>query len=133
MALRDKISAAAQSHLQPGETVQTAFGAMGASPYWSLLSYWIVVVKDANRAVVATDRRILLFRTSRMRWTTFKRLEAEVPRATLLGEPSGMNWKCSAFGQTIWVNKRFHKDVRETDAQAAAGAPLPPPPAPSGR
>lgn len=129
MALRDKIAAAAAPYLQPGETVQTAFGAMGTSPYWSLLSYWIIVVKDANRAVVATDRRIILFRTSRLRWTKFKQIETEVPRSTRLGEPSGLNWKCSAFGPTIWVNKRFHKDVRQTDAQAGAASPPPPTPA----
>jgi hypothetical protein len=122
MALRDKIAAAAAPFLEPGETVQTAFGAMGTSPYWSLLSYWIIIVKDANRAVVATDRRIILFRTARTRWTKFKKIEAEVPRATKLGEPSGLNWKTSALGPTIWVNKRFHKDVRETDAAAPATA-----------
>ena len=116
MALRDKIAAAAAPHLQEGEQVQHAFGAMGASPYWSLLSYWIIIVKDANRAVVATDRRILLAKTSRLRWTKFKGIEAEIPRATKLGEPSGLNWKCDAFGTTIWINKRFHKDVRAVDA-----------------
>lgn len=118
MALRDKIAAAAQPFLQEGEQVQHAFGAMGTSPYWSLLSYWIIIAKDANRAVIATDRRILLAKTSRVRWTKLKGIEAEIPRDTKLGEPSGLNWKCDAFGPTIWINKRFHKDVRAIDGAA---------------
>lgn len=116
MGVREKIGAAAAPFLQEGEQVQTAFGAMGTSPYWSLLSYWIIIVKDSNRAVVATDRRIILAKTSRLRWTKFKEIVAEVPRSTKLGEPSGLNWKTDALGPTIWINKRFHKDVRDVDA-----------------
>lgn len=116
MGVREKIADAARPFLQEGEQVQTAFGAMGTSPYWSLLSYWIIIAKDANRAVVVTDRRIILAKTSRLRWSKFKEVVAEVPRSTKFGEPSGMNWKNETFGQPIWINKRFHKDVREADA-----------------
>lgn len=119
MGVREKIGAAAAPFLQEGEVVQTAFGAMGTNPMWSLLSYWIIIAKDANRAVVVTDRRIILAKTSRARWSKFKEIVAEVPRSTKLGEPSGMNWKNETFGQPIWIHKRFHKDVREADVAAA--------------
>lgn len=120
MAIRDKLAEQAKPHLQPGEQVQGAFAAMATSPYWSVLSYWIVIIKDANRAVVATDRRYLVFKTSRLRFTKFKSLESEAPRSVRLGEPSGLNYKTSALGQPLWIHKRFHKDVRALDATPAA-------------
>lgn len=126
MALRDKLATAAGPHLEPGEQVQGSLVAVATSPYWSLLSYWIVLVKDANRAVVATDRRIVLFRTSRWRFTKFKQVERSAPRTTVFGEPSGLNWKTDALGETLWIHKRFHKDVRAIDAGALAAAPPPP-------
>lgn len=119
MALREKLAEAAAPHLAPGEVVRGTFGAVATSPYWSLLSYWIILIKDSNRVVVATDQRLLVFRTSRMRFTKFKRLERELPRATRIGEPTGLNWKTDALGETLWINKRFHKDVQAIDAAVA--------------
>ena len=118
MALRDKLRAAAEPHLEPGEQIQAVFAASAANPMWSLLSYWIIIVKDAYRAIAVTDRRIIVFRTSRLRFTKFKRVERVLPRATRLGEPSGLNWRTDALGETMWINKRFHKDVRQADADA---------------
>jgi len=116
MALRDKLSDAAQPHLQPGETVQEVAAAVAVSPYWSLLSYWILMIKDGTRAIVATDQRILVFKTSRWRFTKYKALVNEFPRSTKVGEPSGLNWKTDALGETLWINKRFHKDIKAIDA-----------------
>lgn len=111
MALRDKLVAQATPTLQPGEQVQATFAGVATSPYWSLLSIWIIVVKDAYRAVIVTDQRIIVFRTSRWRFTKFKGVERELPRSTPIGEPSGLNWKTDDFGETLWIHKRFHKDV----------------------
>jgi len=125
MALRDKITGAAAEHLRAGETVQGVAPAVAASPYWSLLSYWIVIAKDANRAIVATDQRIIVFKTSRLRFTKFKSVVRELPRTTLVGEPSGLNWKCDTLGETLWINKRFHNDIRAIDAAALGTTPPP--------
>jgi hypothetical protein len=128
MALRDKLHAAAASHLEPGEQVQAVFAASAANPMWSLLSYWIIIAKDAYRAIVVTDRRIIVFRTSRLRFTKYKRIERTLPRSTPIGEPSGLNWRCESLGESLWIHKRFHKDVRQADAAIAApGSTLPPP------
>jgi hypothetical protein len=118
MALRDKIAAEAAPHLEPGEQVQHVFAAQAASPQLAFLSIWIIVIKDAHRAVVATDRRIIVFRTSRWRWTKFKAVERVLPRSTRIGEPEGLNWKTESLGELLWINKRFHNDVRAADADA---------------
>lgn len=137
MAFRDKLAAQAAPYLEPGENIQAALASQTVSPYWSVVSAWIMIMKDANRAIVVTDRRILVFRTSRWRWTKFKALEASVDRRTRFGEPSGLNWKTSALGPNMWIHRRFHKDVRSADqlvpipgVPGTATPPPPPPPAP---
>ncbi len=122
MALRDKMIDEARPHLQPGENVQAVFAAQAASPFWSLLSYWIIIAKDAYRAVIVTDQRILVFRTSRIRFTSFKAVERELPRLTHLGPPEGKLWyTTSALGEELWIARRFFSDVEAADA-ALAGA-----------
>lgn len=115
MALREKLEAEAAPHLETGEKVQGVFAAQAVSPYWSLISLLIIIFKDAYRAIVATDRRIIVFRTSRWRWTKFKGVERTLPRSTRIGEPIGLNWKTETLGEPLWINKRFHKDVRAID------------------
>lgn len=121
MALRDKLATQAAPSLRDGETVQHTFAAIATSPYWSLLSYWIIIVKDANRAVVVTDQRIIVFRTSRWRFTKFRNIERELPRSTAIGQPEGLNWKTDDFGEPLWINKRFHKDVNAARESAPSG------------
>ena len=102
--------------LQDGETVQAVFCAQTASPYWALVSYWIVLVKNAYRVVVVTDRRILVCKSGRMSTTPVNEVVAEFPRATRIGPASGVWYKCDALGDRLYVHKRFHKDVAAADA-----------------
>jgi hypothetical protein len=60
MGIRDTMRNNAAPYLQPGETIQAVFGAQTVSQYWSLLSYWIILFKNAYRVVVVSDRRILV-------------------------------------------------------------------------
>ena len=120
MAIRDKLAEQAAPHLEPGEQVQHAFAAQAVSPYWAILSFWVIIAKDAYRAVVATDRRLIVFRTSRWRFTKFKTVERTYPRSNRIGEPTGVNWKNDALGETLWIHRRFHKDVRAIDGSATA-------------
>lgn len=113
MALRDKLRAEAERFLDPGERIDAVFGAQGVDPMWSILSPWFIVLRDAYRAVVVTDRRILVVRTSRWRWTKFRTLERTMPRATVLGEPTGLFWRTEVFGERLWIHRRFHGDVRD--------------------
>ena len=122
MALRDKLAKEAQPHLEPGEQVQAVFAAQAASPFLAVLSIWIILIKDAYRAVVVTDRRIIVFRTSRWRFTKYKAIERVLARNTQLGPPSGGVWyKTMSVGEQVWIHRRFYNDVKAADA--AIGIP----------
>lgn len=120
MAIRDKLRSNAAHVLQPGETVQAVFTAQTASPYLALISYWIVIFKNAYRVVVVTDQRILVCRAGRASVTAVKDVVAEFPRNTRIGPATGVWYKCDTLGERLYIHKRFHKDVAEADAQLPA-------------
>jgi hypothetical protein len=120
MAIRDKLQANAAHVLQPGETVQAVFTAQTASPYWALLSYWIVMFKNAYRVVIVTDQRILVCKSGRFSTTPVNEVVGEFPRATKIGPASGVWYKCDALGDRLYIHKRFHKDVAAADAAVSA-------------
>lgn len=115
MAIRDKITASLQPHLEPGETVQAVFPAQTMSPYWAILTY-LVLFFNKYRVVAATDRRILVCDTARLTTAKVKGVRAAHPRSTRIGPPSGLWWKCESLGEKMYVHKRFHKDVEQADA-----------------
>lgn len=130
MALRDKIRANAAPLLQPGEQIQAVIPAQITSGWMALISYWIIIIRGAYRIVVVTDRRILVCRSGRFRITPVNEVLRELPRATIIGPPSGVWYRTDALGERLYFAKRFHRDIREADAAAAAGAPqawAPPP------
>jgi hypothetical protein len=116
-SIRDKITTNAQGFLQPGEQVQAGFPAQTKNGYWvPLTGFFGFVFINKYRNVIATDRRILL--TDAGRWSTAKSKSviAEFPRSTSLGDPKGVWWKTEALGQTLYIHKRFHKDVEAANA-----------------
>jgi hypothetical protein len=116
MAVRDKLRASAAPHLRPGEQIQAVFLAQRANPAWFLLSYWIILFKGYY-AVIVTDQRLLVFRTSAMAMTKYKQLEKELPRQTVLGPPSGtVNAKVRLGDEDTWVHRRFWNDLKAADA-----------------
>jgi hypothetical protein len=118
IAMRDRISEKAAPYLQPGEVIQDAFAGQAASPFWSLLSYWIVIIKNAYRAVVVTDRRIIVFQSSRWGYSNIKSVKRELPRATRLGPPQGTVWyKTEVLGELLYIHRRFFKDIEAADAK----------------
>jgi hypothetical protein len=119
MAIRDQMAANAAPLLQPGETIQAIFGAQTTSQYLSLISYWIIVIKNSYRVVVVTDRRVLVCRAGRFRTTPVNEVLAELPRSTTIGEPHGLWWRCESLGEKLYVHKRFHNDVRTADELAS--------------
>jgi hypothetical protein len=125
MALRDKIKANAAHLLQPGESIQAVFTAQTTSMYWVFVSYWIILLRNAYRVIVVTDRRIMVCRTGRFRVTPVKGLLAELPRNTQIGPAHGMWYRSESLGEKLYIHKRFHKDI------AAADALLPTGPAPA--
>ena len=116
MAIRDKMAKNVQPHLQPGEQLQSVFGAQTTSQYFALLSYWIIILKNSYRVVAVTDRRIIVFISGRITVTPVKSVVAEFPRTTHIGPPSGLFYKCERLGEKLYIHKRFHKDVNAADA-----------------
>ncbi len=121
MAIRDKMKNNAAPHLQPGEVVQAVFGAQTVSQYFALISFWIIILKNAYRVVVVTDRRILVFRAGRFRTALVREVVQELPRATRIGPAHGLWYRCEALGERLYVHKRFHKDIAAADGAARLG------------
>jgi hypothetical protein len=115
MAIREKLRENATALLQPGETIQTVVPAQTVSQYFALLSIWIIVFKNAYRNIVVTDRRILLCRGGRFRLSPVREVLAEYPRNLRIGPAHGLWYRCDAFGDKLYINKRFFKDVATAD------------------
>ena len=123
MAIRDKLRHNAEPHLESGEQIQSIFVAQtGPNPYLSVLTY-LVFFWIRYYAIAATDRRIAVFRTSALRPSKIKSLDATFPRETRLGDMKGFWDKFELGGQRYWVHKRFHKDVEAADAALPASTP----------
>lgn len=119
MAIRDKIAASAQPHLEEGEQVQAVLGAQTQSQYWMLLAYVLFYIMNDYRTIVATSRRILVFDSGKLSTTKARTVIAELPRSTHLGPPSGALWhKVTVGSEELRIHKRFFKDVEQADAQA---------------
>ena len=119
MALRDQLRTNAAPLLRPGEVIQAVFAAQTTSAWFALISYWIIILRNAYRVVVVTDQRILVCKSGRFRITPVKEVLHEAPRNTPIGPASGLWHKCETLGEPLYIAKRFHKDVAEADAQIA--------------
>jgi hypothetical protein len=117
MALRDKIAAQAQPHLEQGEQIRHVFVAQtGPSPYWALLTYFMFFAIQVYNVVV-TDRSIVFFRASFWKQSTPKHIEGRFPRSMQFGPMTGLWGKMEIDGRRFYVHKRFHKDVAAADAE----------------
>jgi hypothetical protein len=105
LAIRDRLRRSAAPYLDPGEQVQAVFLAKRPGMEYN------------DRAVIATDRRILVLELG-MRVYPAKGVVAEVPRRTKLGPCSGFMFPMRAFDMPLSVNRRFFKDVAEADRMA---------------
>lgn len=108
MSMADKIVANAAPHLEPGEHVQGAFAVQKT-----------LTNKAGNggyRAVVATDRRFLVFQSGTFSQTTLKKLLASLPRDQRLGPGSGAFHSVHLGGETMMVNFRYFKQLDAIDA-----------------
>lgn len=123
MALRDKIRKNAERVLAPGENIQAVIPAQTTSGWFALISYWIIILSDAYRVVVVTDRRILVCRSGRFRLTPVNDVLRELPRGTQIGPPHGLWYRCDRLGERMYIHKRFHKDVVAADSALSAGGP----------
>jgi len=120
MAIRDKMAANARPHLHEGETIHAIFGAQTVSPYWSLLSFWIIVFSSAYRVVVVTDKRILVCRAGRFATSQVNEVLHELPRSIVIGPARGIWYPCQRLGdKRLYIHRRYHKDVKTADSLGA--------------
>ncbi|HEV3226717.1 MAG TPA: DUF2510 domain-containing protein [Acidimicrobiales bacterium] len=126
MAIRDSMRANAAPYLQPGETVQAVFAAQTTSQWFALISYWIIIITNAYRVVVVTDRRIMVCKSGRFRMTPVNSVLRELPRATRIGPFDGRLWyKSESLGERLYIARRFQKDIDLADSMLAGAQAAP--------
>jgi hypothetical protein len=117
IAIRDKIIENSQQYLQPGEMVQAVAGGQTISGWWGALSslafFW-----NNYRAVIVTDKRILLLACGKWRMGKPQSVVREIQRNTKIGPATGLWYKTSALGEKLYFHKRFHKDIETADRLA---------------
>ena len=101
MGIRDKLRRDAAQYLRPGEQIQAVFLARRPS------------MQANDRAVVATDQRLLLMKLSFVGRATG--LVGEAPRMTRLGPATGVIHVLDAFGEPLAVAFRFFSDIADAD------------------
>jgi hypothetical protein len=104
MAVRDRLRRDGARYLEPGEQIQAVFYAKRPA------------AQANDRAVVATDRRLLLLRLNIFGRATG--LIGQAERQIRLGPCSGMVSPVRAFDHALQVSFRFFKDVDEADRAA---------------
>jgi hypothetical protein len=122
MAVRDKLQANTADLLQPGEQVQAVFSAQAVNPWLAIISFWIIIFKNAYRIVLVTDRRIIVLQAGKMSITQNKGVLRELPRATKIGPPAGLWYITEALGEKLWIHKRWAKDIEAADTAEPAAA-----------
>ena len=115
IAIRDKIIENSQQFLQPGEQVQAVMGAQTLSGWWGALSS-LVFFWNNYRAIISTDRRIMVLHCGKMRMGKPKSHVRDVARLTKIGPATGLWYKSESLGEKLYIHKRFHKDVAAADA-----------------
>ena len=116
MAIRDKITAKAAPFLQPGEQVQVAFAAQTKSGWLGAIGALWLLLFNRYRPIIVTDRRIIVTDGGKWSMGSPKSVVRELPRSTEIGQPGGLWWKTESLGETLYIHKRFHKDVVQADA-----------------
>jgi hypothetical protein len=109
---------AEQKYLAAGERVQEAMLAVTIRPLLYPLG-WLLLSRDAYRAVICTNRRILLCKVDHATGC-LEGLVQTKDRRTRLGPPrTPLMHRISVFAYPVYVGRRFYKDVRRADAYAA--------------
>jgi len=86
-------------------------GLVGGSLAGLVVSFW-----NDFRAVLVTDRRILVLACGKWGMGTPRSIVRELPRNIRIGPASGLWWKSESLGEKLYIHNRFHKDVAAADA-----------------
>jgi hypothetical protein len=110
---------AEQKYLAVDERVQEAMLAVTLRPLLLYPLGWLLLNRDAYRAVICTDRRILLCKVDHATGCLEGLVQAE-DRGRRLGPPrTPLMHRVGVFAHPVYVGRRFYKDVRRADAFAA--------------
>ena len=116
MGLREKLMERSRPFLEPMEEPRFVFLGQSAIP-WFVNS---LLVKF--RMVVVTDQRIVVLAMPLGAWGIYKpkSVVRTLPRATMIGPVQGLWAKTTTLGERLYINKRFHNDVKAADLGASA-------------
>lgn len=121
MAIRDSMRESAAQFLHPGEQIQAIFAGQTRSPLMlPLLGSLLMLILNKYRIVVATDQRILVLDAGRWRMGKARGVVTELPRSTRLGPGNRVWHKVDAGTGTLYVHRRFFKDIDAADAVLGA-------------
>ena len=119
MSIRDLFRREAQRFLLPDEEIQAVLSGI-TIPHWRIYIFsTLALPPDSHRAVVFTNRRVLLCRQGlRNLHTTLEEIIENVARENRrIGPPRGvLSMKLDLFSTPIFVSRRFFKDIVAADA-----------------
>lgn len=117
VSIRNNLREEAARFLGPDEHVQEVMWGTCIRPLKLYTGAWLFTSADSYRAIICTDRRIMLFRGGR--WSpTLEDLLVSVDRNERLGPPRGLYHRIPIFHPTVYVARRFFRDIRRADADA---------------
>jgi hypothetical protein len=112
--LRDKIAERSRPFLPTDSPVrQVVVGQTGPNP-WLYFVTWLIFFWIRYRQVCVTDDGIYVLSCGL--GGKPKELLATLPRDRQIGPVSGVWAKVSLDGESLWVHKRFHKEIAAADA-----------------
>jgi hypothetical protein len=113
----DGLKRSAPALLRPEETLQAVVWGQTLNPYWVPITQLRVLLGPMSpyRAIVATDRRLVVFRGDRWRYRADDVTMAEFPRRTRIGPASGLWHRTDAFGERLYIQRRFYREVAAAD------------------
>jgi hypothetical protein len=116
VALRDNILRDAEhKYTAHGETVQAVMIGTTLRPLLLYPLGWLLVDRDSYRAIVCTDKRILLCKIDPVSGS-LESLTEVIERDVLLGPTrTPLIHRITAFSTPISVGRRFYKDIRRAD------------------
>jgi hypothetical protein len=129
MAIRDKIRTNAAPQLRPGEEIQSVLVGQTSSMWLMLLGALPFLIVNQYYTIIVTDQRVLVCRSGKLTSTAVKSVARELPRQTIIGPAHGLWYKTDALGETMFIHKRWHKDIETADSLAnqkpgeSSGAP----------
>lgn len=117
MAITGKVRANAEHLLDTDEVIHAVIPAQTVSQYATLgiLAGLVKALKQANRVIVVTDRRILVCRGGRFRITQVGEVLRELPRQTAIGLADGLWYRTDVLGERLYISTLFHREVRQAD------------------